>query len=80
MPLRSSKAQGLDYRLGPLSTAVEGNWDQVLGAVRRCHEAVAQVHDRVVTSILIDDRKTQSHYLREMITSVEQQLGHTTKR
>jgi uncharacterized protein (TIGR00106 family) len=73
------ESAGLDYRLGPMSTAVEGSWDQVLGAVRRCHEAVAQVHERVVTSIIIDDRKNQPHHLSEMVTSVEQALGHAIK-
>jgi uncharacterized protein (TIGR00106 family) len=66
---------GLDYRLGPMSTAVEGDWNQVLAAIRRCHEAVTQNHDRVITTIVIDDRKTKPHHLSEMITRVEEELA-----
>jgi uncharacterized protein (TIGR00106 family) len=77
--IETLEATGLDYRLGPMSTAVEGNWDQVLAAIRRCHEAVAQNHDRVITTIVIDDRKHQPHHLAEMVASVEQQLGRQVK-
>lgn len=70
---------GVHYHLGPMSTAVEGNWDQVIEAIRRCHEVVAQSHDRIVTTIMIDDRKTQPHTLAEMVSSVEQRLGSRTK-
>jgi uncharacterized protein YqgV (UPF0045/DUF77 family) len=48
-------------------------------AIRRCHQVVALNHDRVVTTIIIDDRKNQPHHLAEMISSVEGQLGHRAK-
>jgi uncharacterized protein (TIGR00106 family) len=32
---------GLAYRVGPMSTCVEGDWDRVLAAIRRCHDAAA---------------------------------------
>lgn len=66
---------GLAYRLGPMSTCVEGDWDEVLDAIRRCHEAIARGHERVITTITIDDRRHQPHHLAEMVTSVEQKLG-----
>jgi uncharacterized protein (TIGR00106 family) len=77
--IETLESTGLDYRLGPMSTAVEGDWDQVLAAIRRCHEAVTQNRDRVITTIVIDDRKNQPHHLAEMISSVEQQLGRRAK-
>ncbi|MCS6976248.1 MAG: MTH1187 family thiamine-binding protein [Gemmatales bacterium] len=77
--IETLEASGLDYRLGPMSTAVEGEWDQVLTAIRRCHEAVAQNYDRVITTIVIDDRRHQPHHLAEMIASVEQRLGRQVK-
>jgi len=73
------ESTGLDYHLGPLSTAVEGSWENVLAAIQRCHQAVARDHDRVITTIVIDDRKSQPHHLAEMISSVEQQLGRRAK-
>jgi len=70
---------GLNYHLGPMSTAVEGSWEQVLAAIQGCHQAVAKDHSRIITTIVIDDRKDHPHHLGEMISSVEQQLGHKTK-
>jgi uncharacterized protein (TIGR00106 family) len=73
------ESTGLAYHLGPMSTAVEGNWKEVLAAIERCHQAVAQHHGRVITTIVIDDRKDQPHHLAEMISRVEEQLGRQAK-
>jgi uncharacterized protein (TIGR00106 family) len=70
---------GLDYRLGPLGTALEGDWDQIMSAIRRCHESVGSGHGRVITTITIDDRRDQPHHLDEMVRAVEQHLGHKAK-
>ena len=74
--IETVEGMGLKYHLGPMSTAVEGSWEQVIEAIHRCHQVVALNHDRVVTTIVIDDRKNQPHHLAEMISSVERQLGH----
>jgi uncharacterized protein (TIGR00106 family) len=73
--IETLQATGLEYRLGPLGTCIEGDLEQVLAAVRRCHQAVASDHERVITTIVIDDRKNKPHHLSDMVTSVEQQLG-----
>jgi len=70
---------GVEYRLGPLATAVEGNWEQVISGIRRCHEAMRQEHPRVITTITIDDRQDAPHHLDEMVSVVEQRLGHAAK-
>jgi uncharacterized protein (TIGR00106 family) len=31
---------GLPYQLTAMGTLVEGDWDEVMGLVRRCHEAM----------------------------------------
>lgn len=72
-------AAGVDYRLGPMGTAVEGNWEQVMPAIRRCHEAMRAEHPRVITTITIDDRTEQPHHLDDMVSVVEKHLGHAAK-
>jgi len=67
---------GLKFRLGPMGTCVEGDMEEVLSAIKHCHQAVASGHDRVITTIAIDDCKKSPHHLSEMVTSVEQQIGH----
>ena len=73
------ESAGVEYRLGPLATAVEGNWEQVMPAIRRCHEAMREHHPRVITTITIDDRAEQPHHLDEMVAAVEEHLGHAAK-
>jgi uncharacterized protein (TIGR00106 family) len=70
---------GIDYRLGPMATAVEGSWEQVMPAIRRCHEAMREHHPRVITTVTIDDRKEQPHHLDDMVSVVEKHLGHAAK-
>lgn len=77
--IETLESAGVRYHLGPMSTAVEGNWDQVMEAIRRCHQVISLNHDRVITTITIDDRKNQPHNLAEMVASVEQKLGHRAK-
>lgn len=77
--IETLEGTGLSYHLGPMSTAIEGNWEEVMAAIRRCHEAVTQNHGRVITTIVIDDRKNEPHHLSEMISRVEQQLGHQAR-
>lgn len=74
--IETLESAGVRYHLGPMSTAVEGNWDQVMEAIHRCHQVIALNHDRVITTITIDDRKNHPHHLADMIASVEQKVGH----
>ncbi len=72
--VRVLEATGLEYRLGPVGTSVEGDLGQVLTAIQRCHEAVAKDHDRVITTITLDDRKNRPHHLGELAACVQEHL------
>jgi uncharacterized protein (TIGR00106 family) len=69
------EGSGLSYRLGPMGTCAEGEWDRVMDVIHRCHRAMAGRHERVMTSILIDDRKGHPHKLADMVRSVEEHLS-----
>ena len=66
---------GLDYRLNPMGTVVEGPFDEVLALIARCHKAVAADCDRVSTIVKIDDRRGASRQLEGKVTRVEEALG-----
>ena len=70
-------ASGLDYRVGPMGTTVEGAWDQVMALAKRCHEAMLQDADRVMTTIKIDDRQDKPGLGRitQKVASLEAQVG-----
>lgn len=56
--LQEIQKTGLKYEVGPVSTAVEGDLDQVLNAIKMAHEAVLNKGvDRVVTEIHIDEKR-----------------------
>jgi uncharacterized protein (TIGR00106 family) len=66
------KSTGLSFQVGPMGTCIEGDWVPVIEAIRRCHEAVTQDHERVMTNISIDDRKHYHHSLAEVVKSLSQ--------
>jgi len=66
---------GLDYRLNPMGTVVEGPFDEVLALIARCHKAVAKDCARVSTIIKIDDRKGARGQLEAKVRRVEAALG-----
>ena len=66
---------GLNYRLNPMGTVLEGEFDEVLGVVRDCFERMSQDCSRISTSIKIDYRKGKSGRIDSKIKSVEEKLG-----
>jgi uncharacterized protein (TIGR00106 family) len=70
---------GLDYRVGPMGTAVEGSWDQVMRLIKRCHQAMGTRAPRVLTSVTIDDRKGAFGRLEGKVASVVRKAGRPLK-
>lgn len=68
---------GVPYRLNPMGTVLEGEWDTVMGVVRACYERMRQDCDRISCSIRIDAREGQAGRLASKIAKIEQRLGHT---
>lgn len=72
---------GLPYKANPMGTVLEGEgWDVVMGVVKKCHEAMMQEGERVVTTITIDDRKGKGQRLEKKLESLEQKTGMKLKR
>jgi len=66
---------GLDYRMNPMGTVVEGPFDDVLALIAKCHKAVARDCERVSTIIKIDDRKGATGQIESKVRRVEEALG-----
>ena len=71
---------GLDYRLNPMGTVLEGDYEQVMAVISSCHQKVASMCDRVLTTIRIDDRRGAVDALRSKVESVEEKVGKRLKR
>ena len=73
-------SSGLSYKLTPMGTIVEGEWNDLMRLVRECHRKIMKNEERVLTSILIDDRKGKTGRMDRKIRSVEKRLGRSLKK
>lgn len=71
---------GLEYRINPMGTVIEGEWDEVLGVVRECFETMKADCSRISVAVKIDYRKGKSGRLTSKIESVEKKLGRSLKK
>jgi uncharacterized protein (TIGR00106 family) len=71
---------GLPYKLNPMGTVVEGEWDELFRLVKKCHKAVMKNEERAITSIAVDDRKGKPNRIEEKVRSVEKRLGKSLKK
>lgn len=73
-------SSGIGYRINPMATVLEGDYDKVMGVIRACHMRVMEMSDRVITSVKIDDRRGGKDMLTSKIASVEKKLGKELKK
>ena len=73
---------GLDYRVGPMGTVVEGDWDRIMALAKQCHQAVLQSAERVMTTIRLDDRKDKPAAGRivQKVQSLEAKVGRPLRK
>ena len=71
---------GLDYRLNPMGTVLEGEWDEVMSVVKQCYAAMSEDCSRISCSIKIDSRQGKKGRLDSKIEAIESQLGKTLKK
>ena len=66
---------GLNYTLHANGTNIEGEWDAVFGAIKKCHEAV---HDmgapRIFSTVKCGTRTDKAQAMDDKIRSVEAKL------
>jgi uncharacterized protein (TIGR00106 family) len=66
---------GLKTMLHAYGTNIEGEWDEVFAAIKRCHEAVhAMGVPRISTSIKLGTRTDREQTMEDKVRSVEEKL------
>ena len=70
---------GLDYRLTPMGTVVEGEWADLMALLTECFESMSSYSDRVSTSVKLDYRKGRIGRLAGKVKSVEDKVGRELK-
>ena len=71
---------GLDYRMNPMGTVVEGEWDDLLSLLSRCFRRLEKDSDRISIIAKFDYRKGVSGALDSKIKSVENKAGRTFRK
>lgn len=74
-------ASGLDYKLNAMGTVVEGDSERVFDLIKKCHNRMLEVSERVYTTVKIDERKDNKvKMLEHKVQAVEKELGRSIKK
>jgi len=71
---------GLAYRLTPMGTVLEGEFDEVMDVVKACYERMAEDCDRISCTMKFDYRAGDGGRLESKIASVEEKLGREVRK
>lgn len=70
---------GLKTQLHAYGTNVEGEWDAVFSAIKRCHQHIHEMGcPRISTSIRVGTRSDRDQTMAEKVKSVEDKLQAET--
>jgi uncharacterized protein (TIGR00106 family) len=66
---------GLKTELHAYGTNIEGEWDQVMAAVKQCHETIHNMGaPRITTTIKLGTRTDRSQTMADKVESVKLQI------
>lgn len=69
------KEAGLNTQLHAYGTNIEGEWDEVFAAIKRCHEVVHQMGaPRITTTLKFGTRTDKAQTMDDKVKSVEKKL------
>lgn len=73
---RIFREAGLKAQLHANGTNVEGPWDQVFAAIKRCHEVVHEMGaPRISTTLKVGTRIDRPQSMEDKVRSVQEKLG-----
>jgi uncharacterized protein (TIGR00106 family) len=66
---------GLETQLHAYGTNIEGDWDAVFSAIKRCHEVVHEMGaPRITTTLKFGTRTDRAQTMSDKVRSVEDKL------
>ncbi len=78
--LKIVDTSGMPYKINPMGTVIEGEWDDVMKLIKKCHNTVMKTGERALTTIAIDDRKGKPNRIDEKVKSIEKRIGKALKK
>ena len=73
-------SSGLSYQTTAMGTMVEGEWDDVMSLIKKCHHKLREQSRRVYTQITIDDRQDAKNRISGKIADIEKILNKKVKK
>jgi uncharacterized protein (TIGR00106 family) len=68
-------ASGLPYKLGPMGTCLEGEWEEVMAVVGQCFARMQQDSDRIAVNLKVDYRAGESGRLDSKVETLRRKTG-----
>ena len=75
--VRIVRESGLPNETNAMFTNIEGDWDEVMGVIKRCVDAVAEHAPRVSVVVKIDHRPGHTDALHGKVEAIERRLGES---
>lgn len=76
--IQEVKRLGLEYRVGPMGTSIEGEADELFDTIQRCFQLVDKSYDRVIMQVTFDNKGlSKSHVMEGMVNSVLSKIAPT---
>jgi uncharacterized protein (TIGR00106 family) len=66
---------GLEYRLNPMGTVVEGEWEDLLALLTKCLRVLEKDSERISIQAKFDHRKGTSGAISSKVQSVQAKAG-----
>lgn len=70
---------GLPYQLTSMGTLIEGEWDDVMGVLKKCYMHMHEASPRLYLTISVDSVTGAKNRLKGKVSSVEDKIGHKLK-
>ena len=70
---------GLPYKLGPMGTCLEGEYDEVMAVVKMCYDRMTVDCGRVACHIKMDYRTGQAGRLESKVQTLKDKTGRNLR-
>lgn len=66
---------GVLYKLTPMGTILEGDWDEIMSVVTGCFKLLEKQSNRISMSLKVDYRKGKDTRMEYKVKAIENKLG-----
>lgn len=73
-------SSGINYRLTPMSTILEGNWDEVMAVITGCFKILEPQCNRIYVTLKVDYRRGENSRIESKVHKIESLLKKQVKK